>query len=265
VSKAGVENLDSSWFFSQVSASKQRVLLVDYDGTVAPFASDRDRAYPYPHVQELLCRIMKDCNTRLVIISGRSVDAIRPLLNLDPAPETWGTHGLERLHPDGRYEGPEISDEVLTALFEAEEKLHEHGLGDLIESKPAAVAVHWRGLSTADALDARTNAYKILWPFASQSGLLLADFECGVELRLRSANKGDVVRTILSELGPDVPVAYLGDDATDEDAFHVLNGRGLSVLVRRKYRFTAAQLWLTPPDQLVAFLSAWIHASCGAA
>ena len=35
----------------------------------------------------------------------------------------------------------------------------------------------------------------------------------------READKGDAVRTILSEMKPDTPAAYLGDDATDEHAF----------------------------------------------
>ena len=261
MSKAAIQNLDCSSFLSQVAAAKERVLLVDYDGTVAPFSPIRDRAYPYPKVRDLLRCIMTDCCTRLVVISGRPARAISPLLDLNPAPETWGTHGLERLYPDGRYEGPEVSDDALAALFQAEERLSQQGLGNLLESKPAAVAIHWRGLNPADVFDIRTKAYKTLAPLASQSGLLLADFDGGVELRLRSANKGDVVRTILSELDADVPVAYLGDDTTDEDAFQVLNGRGLTALVRRKYRFTAAQVWLTPPDQLVGFLNAWIDVS----
>jgi trehalose-phosphatase len=91
--------------------------------------------------------------------------------------------------------------------------------------------------------------------------LLLTDFEGGVEIRSRSAHKGDLVRTILNEVGANVPVAYLGDDKTDEEAFRVLNGRGLTVLVRPKHRFTATQIWLRPPDELVRFLTTWIRNS----
>ena len=37
------------------------------------------------------------------------------------------------------------------------------------------------------------------------------------------------MRTILNEMDPEVPAAYLGDDNTDEDAFEAINGRGLSI------------------------------------
>jgi hypothetical protein len=36
--------LDCSSFFCHFAAAKERVLLVDYDGTVAPFSPMRDRA-----------------------------------------------------------------------------------------------------------------------------------------------------------------------------------------------------------------------------
>ena len=41
-------------------------------------------------------------------------------------------------------------------------------------------------------------------------------------------NKGDAMRTILAEMDADAPVAYLGDDQSDEDAFRALQGRGLA-------------------------------------
>lgn len=263
MSRAVVESKDYFCFLKDVSAAKKRILLLDYDGTVAPFSFDRHRAFPYPGIPDLLRRIMMSCDTRLIMVSGRAAHEVTSLLGLNPAPEIWGTHGIERLHADGRYEEIDVTDEALEALAHAETRLDREGLGDRIEIKLAAVAVHWRGLQPSKILKIRTKAYRILEPLAIQPDLVLAEFEEGVEIRLRSANKGDALRTLLSELHCDVPVAYLGDDATDEDAFRVLNGRGLTVLVRPKHRFTAAQIWFRPPDELIRFLKDWIRASGG--
>jgi len=262
VSRTAREIEDRSCFFKEVSAAKHRVLLIDYDGTAAPFTVNRHRAVPYLKVPEFLRCIMTSCGTRLIIVSGRAAREIPDLLGLHPAPEIWGTNGIERINPDGRYQEFHCSDDALQVLAHAEAQLEREGLGDRIEVKLAGVALHWRGQPAREVLDIRTKAFRILEPLACQRDLVLTEFEEGIEIRLSSANKGAALRSLLAELDPQVPVAYLGDDATDEDAFRVLNGRGLSVLVGPKHRFTAAQIWLKPPDELIQFLTRWIVA-CG--
>jgi trehalose 6-phosphate phosphatase len=83
-----------------------------------------------------------------------------------------------------------------------------------------------------------------------------------LELRLRGCDKGQAIQTMLAECDDDVAIAFLGDDTTDEAAFLALDGRGLSVLVQKKCRQTAAAVWLRPPEQLLKFLEDWIWA-CG--
>jgi trehalose-phosphatase len=198
----------------------------------------------------------------VVLVSGRSAHDVPQLLGVHPCPEVWGSHGLERLSPDGRYEVAHVNDKAAHALAEAGAWLEEEGLSGVTECKPGAVAVHWRGFGPGEVEEVRTRAYRALSPLAMQTGLMLADFDGGLELRVQSCNKGAAVRTIMSELDHSVPVAYLGDDSTDEPAFRALSGRGLTVLVRPTYRFTAAHMWLRPPTELVQFFSDWIRA-CG--
>ena len=66
-----LENVVCVSFFAQVSSATDRVLMLDYDGTLAPFSTVREQAHPYGHVRDLLSRIRTRCNTRLVIVSGR--------------------------------------------------------------------------------------------------------------------------------------------------------------------------------------------------
>jgi trehalose-phosphatase len=255
--------MECGWFFRQLETAKSRILLVDYDGTVAPFHADRHRARPYPKIPEFLRCIMTTCGTRLIVVSGRAAREVPPLLGLSPAPEIWGTHGIERIDSTGRYEEVHVSENALDRLAEAESRLEEEGLGERIEVKLAAVALHWRGLPTAEVFKIRSKGYRILKAFAASQELVLTEFEEGVELRLASASKGNALRHLLSTVDPATPVAYLGDDMTDdEEAFQVLNGRGLPVLVGAKYRPTCAQMWLRPPDELLDFLTHWIR-TCG--
>ena len=68
------------------------------------------------------------------------------------------------------------------------------------------------------------------------------------------------MRAFLAEIDAQVPVAYLGDDTTDEAAFQAMQDRGISVLVRPKWRQTAARFWLKPPAELLEFFDLWLKA-----
>lgn len=76
-------------------------------------------------------------------------------------------------------------------------------------------------------------------------------------MRRADIHKGRAVCALLEEVPPGVPVAYAGDDETDEDAFRALGERGLSFLVGVAPRCTAAKFWLSPPEEVLAFLRRW--------
>ncbi|MBN1102718.1 MAG: hypothetical protein JXL84_04800, partial [Deltaproteobacteria bacterium] len=95
---------DYRHFCKNLPDALQRALLLDYDGTLAPFHSDPSRAFPYSGVPEMLNRIMSSGKTRVVVISGRWTKDLLPLLALRRQPEIWGSHGLERLRKDGSNE-----------------------------------------------------------------------------------------------------------------------------------------------------------------
>jgi trehalose 6-phosphate phosphatase len=249
-----------SSFAMRLVSTQQRVLLLDYDGTLAPFTPDRANAFPYEGVPQLLEQIITTTGTRVALISGRPAHDVPRLIGINPAPEVWGSHALERLHPDGRYELPEIGREILDCLERAVVELESLGLRQVTEIKPGAIAVHWRWLPSSKLEEVKAAAYRVMSRGTRNSALRLELFDGGLELRIRGRNKGCAVRTILSEIETDALVAYLGDDVTDEDAFRALCGKGLSVLVTPKYRFSAAQMWLKPPGDLIHFLQDWVTA-----
>ena len=74
-------------FLKTVAASSEAALLLDYDGTLAPFRTRRDQAYPYPGVALVLQEIVRDCRTRVVVMSGRDASDVLPFLNIHPRPE----------------------------------------------------------------------------------------------------------------------------------------------------------------------------------
>jgi trehalose 6-phosphate phosphatase len=251
---------DVQRFFNELASAHESALLLDYDGTLSPFQLDRLEAFPYPGVPILLTEIMNTGHTRVVVISGRPAHEVVSLLGIAPHPEVWGAHGLQRLRSDGSYDLPHLDEVSTHALAEADTWLDGLDLHHLAEHKPGGLAVHWRGLTASEQSETRKIVLLGWMPVAHRSGMVLQEFDGGVEIRTSDRNKGDAVRTILNELQSEAPVAYLGDDETDEDAFQALCDRGLRVLVRPEWRETAANVWLKPPAELLVFLCYWLEA-----
>jgi len=245
-------------FFSCLGAASASALLLDYDGTLAPFQIDRNNAYPYPEVVPLLEEISNRNHTRVVIITGRPVADLDPFLQPLDNLEIWGTHGLEHRLPDGTYKQSQTALSTLQLLREAKDWVIQAKLAPLAEFKPGGIAIHWRGLSKSEAHEIEAQLRAGWNTFARSGELKFLSFDSGLELRIARPHKGDAVASIIAESGPRTEIAYLGDDLTDEDAFRVLNGRGLTVLVRPEYRETAAQVWLKPPHELIAFFEEWL-------
>lgn len=244
-------------FFTQLRNADSRALLLDYDGTLAPFRIDRERSFVYPAVQTALQELLAAAHTRTIIVSGRATKDLVPLLSLTPRPEIWGSHGHERLLPNGDYILAELDREAVADLQCAYEAIVASELADYCERKPASLAVHWRGLDRDSQTRLRETVLAHWAQLTAGRHFRLLDFDGGVELCIRGHDKGAAVRTILGELPPDAAVAYLGDDTTDEDAFRAIAGKGLGILVRAEYRTTAASAWLRPPTELVEFIQRW--------
>jgi trehalose 6-phosphate phosphatase len=245
-------------FFEQAQDAPARVLMLDYDGTLAPFQVRPELATPYFGVEALLNDIMSVDRNRVVIVTGRPVSDLVPLLNLRRRPELWGAHGWERVLPDGRSERKRPTGGVRRQLREgARRALGLAHAGARVEAKPASVAIHWRGASAPATAEIRQAVPQLWAPLAAEGSLEMLSFDGGMELRVRGHNKRDAVQAVLSETPDKAAVAYLGDDITDEDAFSAVKPRGLAVLVRPELRETAADAWIRPPGELIAFLRLW--------
>ncbi len=64
----------------QLRAARRSVLMLDYDGTLAPFQNNRLEAYPYPGIEERLSNLAELPNVRLVLVTGRAVREFQELL-----------------------------------------------------------------------------------------------------------------------------------------------------------------------------------------
>jgi len=226
-------------------AGGRSLLVLDYDGTLAPFHADRMAATPAPALLPALAQLAAAPQVRLVVLSGRPLAELERLLSLDSMPELWGVHGWEHRLPDGRRDDPPLP-ASLAAVLDAEQR-HLAALGPArLERKVATLALHWRGV---EAVEARALEERVAprWRAlaATEAGLELRRFDGGLELRAAGRDKGRAMHELLADEPAGTPSCYVGDDDTDEDAFRALASleepaTALGVLVAEEARPTAA-------------------------
>ncbi|MGA8042454.1 MAG: trehalose-phosphatase [Terracidiphilus sp.] len=253
-------------FFHQLAHSRHRpLLLLDYDGTLAASRIDRFQARPWAGVRQQLQRIQRRGHTRIAVITGRPAHEITPMLALDQPIEVWGLHGAERLFPDGRRHLQDALPATRARLDELRARLRNDALGGLFEDKANAAVIHWRGHAPSRARQIEQRARALFETFLHLEGIAILEFDAGLELRV-GRDKGGAVRQIIEEESEEAPITYLGDDLTDEAAFLAVNqarGPHLSVLMRRAWRTSCAEVWLRPPAGLRTFLARWESVAAG--
>lgn len=217
---------------SAVAALPRVVLASDFDGTLAPFVLDPMTARPVEGAIGVLREAATLRGVRVALVSGRDVDTLRLLSGVaEEEPIVLiGSHGaqssLRELSP-----GALLDESQRALLADLEGALGEvrraHPLAR-IERKPAAVALHTRGL----APDAEEAALAAAVRVADEhAGVHLLRGKSVAELGVVETSKGVALRRLGRLVAADATV-YVGDDVTDERAFEALDaGRDVTVKV----------------------------------
>ncbi len=243
--------------FARLHGAARRVLMLDYDGTLAPFRDERMEARPYPGVIEALRGLIGAGHTRVVLVSGRPVSEVLQLLGEPLAIEIWGAHGWERRLANGEMESWIAPPDVSSVLGDAVTRIARFVPAGTLEVKRGAVVAHTRAVTAEERARIGKNIGAIWAPLAHREDIELREFDGGFELRAVDRTKGTVVRHLQKESGDDSLIAYLGDDLTDEDAFAELRPSDWPVLVRESPRPSRARFWLAPPTDLLRFIKSW--------
>jgi trehalose-phosphatase len=257
------DSAEAARLSQRLQAAPCSLLMLDYDGTLAPFSLDRLKTVAYPGVEERLIALSQLDRVHLVLVSGRPARELRALLPSGLQADIWGSHGREHLLPDGSYKLFALDSVQQATLQHVAREMGALGYPETLELKPSSLAIHWRSFEPEIQEQIRSRAQSVYEELGGAGRLHLLPFDGGLELRSNDRTKGTAVRHILSQEPVGVPAAFLGDDLTDEDAFAALGNRGKSILVRTEVRRSAAQYWLRPPHDLLAFLDQWITAAQG--
>jgi len=223
-------------------AGKTPMVFLDYDGTLTPIVEDHTKALLAEDMRAAVAALARHC--AVIIVSGRDLGKLQELVSLE---HVWyaGSHGFEIVGLQDSGEHLQQGVEFLSELDEVERALQAR-LADIeghsVERKKFSIAVHYRQVAEDDAGKLRSILDETL---SDHPRLRLGHGKKVFEIRPDiDWNKGEAVRWLLQRLArerPGIVPLYVGDDITDEDAFHVLAGSGLCIAVRHdESRQTAA-------------------------
>jgi trehalose-phosphatase len=233
----------------------RRLLILDYDGTLAPFREDRGRATMLPGIRPLLRRMIAG-REPVAIVSGRPMASLGRLVGALPV-TLFAEHGWERRAAHGGVHRFRLSARAAIAIARAAARAGERGLGPYLEIKRTSVVLHTRALPAHRARALERTAVALWSPIAAAGVVRLGPMSGGVELRASARDKGSAVRSLL-RLHPDARlVVMVGDDRTDEDAFAALPRGGYGLRVGSVRRRTRAHGRLASPGEVREFLAEW--------
>jgi trehalose-phosphatase len=232
---------------------------MDFDGTLADFTVD-PAAVTLPESRQLLLQLLgKRSDMSAGIVSGRRVADLRDRVPTASSLFLAGLHGLEIEGPDLHFvhQSIALATPAISILSKELRRATKSLAGVFIEDKTLSVVLHTRGASKADQLHATTRFNALAEPFLSDGTLRVLSGDRMLEL-LPNIDwaKGDAVRTIIRHVEartkePVWPV-YIGDDATDEDAFEEIGTTGLTVAVTK--RSAGAAFVVDDPPAVEIFL-----------
>jgi alpha,alpha-trehalose-phosphate synthase [UDP-forming]/trehalose-phosphatase len=237
-------------------------ILTDLDGTLLPFASTPEEASPSAEIQRLVADLSSLPGVTLAIVSGRPKEWLDRFF---PAPRTAllvAEHGAWRGGPAGWESMLSVDNKAVDSLAEELRDLTGRFAGALIERKTWSIALHYRRVAPHDKMGLLVQATAVIDPWLARH----SDFEelSGVEvieIRPRSARKGNAVAWVRGLLGPKARLIVVGDDVTDEDMFSATSDDDAPVLVGdAPGRLTAARWRLESSDEVLSFYR-WIVAS----
>jgi trehalose 6-phosphate synthase/phosphatase len=251
-----IKSKEQNTILQSFNLAKNRLLLLDYDGTLTGFHVNHKKAIPSEKLLKTIKVLSENNSTNVVIISGRSSDFLEKYfghLYIDLIAE----HGhLIRTKGTSEWKEKNISsNDWMPHILPIMQQFADNTPGTFVEIKKNSLVWHYRKTDPELGIIKSEELKTILSSMISNEVHLMNGDKI-IEIVSSSVNKGTAAVERLDSSNYDFILAA-GDDITDEDMFHYLPPRAINIKVGLKD--TVAKYRIVDPIAMVDFLEQLTH------
>ncbi len=212
----------------QYNKARNRLLLIDYDGTLVRLQRNPEQAKPTEQVIDVLTQLSRDKRNNVIVTSGRN----RPTLDkwLGNLPIGLAAEHGAFYKENGEWHGENKKvewDEEILKILENTVKRTPHSW---TEVKDTSIVWHYRDVDTWLA-DLRVNQLlNALISPSSRNNLVIMKGHKIIEIKPAGFSKGTEAKRLISNNNYDFIIA-IGDDTTDEEMFMSLPENAISIKI----------------------------------
>ncbi len=211
--------------------AQNRLILLDYDGTLVQFHEDPEACAPDADLVQALKKLGNLPENKVVIISGRKKETLGEWLEKLPV-SLVAEHGMWSKESDGEWQqngrdsGAEWKDEAMEIMNFYVDRTP----GSFVEKKSHSLAWHYRKVEKGLGEVRKSELSSHLKHMMNERGFHVLDGDNVIELKPDYTNKGIVAKQLFDQTNPDFAMC-VGDDTTDEYMFEALPGESFTIKV----------------------------------
>lgn len=208
----------------------QRILFLDYDGTLAGFNVDPSACTPDDELKYIFESLASDSKNHVIIISGRPHQTLQSWLGNYPF-TLIAEHGVWIRNQSGEWTVKEnLRFNWKPEIMKLMEQYIDRTPGSFIEEKNYGLVWHYRGVEVGLGELRSRELMSHLRYLVTSKGLQVLEGDKVVEVKNLEVNKGITAFRFLSKKQEDMHIA-IGDDWTDEDTFSVMPQDAITIKV----------------------------------
>lgn len=247
----GANNLEK--IIDKFNQSETKIFFLDYDGTLAGFHANPEKALPDEGIYYILNQLIQK-NVKVVIISGRGRFFLEKQFGHLPV-DLVGEHGvwIRRKNPEWRM-SQNLDTHWMESIRPIIENFVDRTPGSFLEEKEFSLVWHYRKVAPGLSEKRANELNNVLTGLLANSNIGVMPGNKVLEVKNAIVNKGNAANSFLSK--PYDFIFGIGDDWTDEYIFRELPENAITVKVGTEE--TAAKYYIENQEKVKDLLRKFI-------